>query len=271
MDVDLIDFLGKISSQVIVHYPDDWKFDIGLLEKNADSMQLQDKRLYWHVSSYGTHLLPEREVFIKDTTAFNFWVNYRPNDPDMFGYFIEITERGDGNILGNVYEVGNYAEHAQYVRENSMPIDAVTLDYSYDWGVNAGKRLTISRSEYDNDRHHLMSESGNVRKIEYHTENDVILSQDLHDMRSEKMNLATGVPEIHLQQLSERLAEIRNPHKETPITTDSPKTKAQYKKSPEKQQSFEDILKSAQEKANKINNKNALNTQETKDTGEVIA
>ncbi len=163
MNVDLVDFLGKITEKVIVHYPDDWQINVRRLHLNADCDDPDDKRFMWHVSSYGTHMNTERDTFIQDTSAYNAWVNYRPNDPDMFGYAVEITGRKGNIIIGNVFEIGNYAEHARYVAENALPVESVSLTYG-DSGVYAGETITVPFSEYNNDRHRLMSESGNVKR-----------------------------------------------------------------------------------------------------------
>ena len=71
MDIDLIDFLGQIADKTIVHYPNDWNIDKETLHRAAISDDPEQKRLMWHVCSYGTHLNTERDTFIKDTGAFN--------------------------------------------------------------------------------------------------------------------------------------------------------------------------------------------------------
>jgi hypothetical protein len=87
--------------------------------------------------------------------------DYRVNDADMFGFVFVITSKTDGQIIGNALDVGDYSRYAKYLKNVALPLDNVTLHYTDDWGMNAGKTITVSRKEYDDDRHRLMSESGN--------------------------------------------------------------------------------------------------------------
>ena len=209
MDVDLIDFLGKIAEKVIIHYPNDWNIDIDELRKYAMFDDFNERRLVWHVSSMGTHIKPERNVFIRDSGAYEYMTDYHQNDPDMFGYYVEVTGKDGQRITGNVYEVGNYADFARHVRDTALPLDSVTLTYSDAWGVNAGKVLTVSRNEYDNDRHRLMSESGNVIDVLPHPHDARELYKILRDERTHRMSFPIGSQEEHLKKLTEKLAEIR--------------------------------------------------------------
>jgi hypothetical protein len=218
MGVDLIDFLGKISQRVIIHYPNDFNHDKEAFWRAVGSENPNEKRLMWHVSSYGTHTHTEHDTFVRDTGAYNYWVDYRPNEPDMFGYAVEITGRNGDVVLGNVYEVGDYAKHAEYVRHTAFPLDSVSLTYSDEWGENAGKTITVPRREYDNDRHRLMSESGVVKKIRYHPAGNMgNLSEFLLRERAKRMSYPIGSQQAHLDRLTEKLTEIRGvPEKAEP-------------------------------------------------------
>ena len=214
MNVDLVDFLGKIADKVILHYPQDFKVDEEILWKAALPCYENEQRLMWHVGGYGTHLLPEKEVYTKDTGSYRYWVDYRPDDEDMFGYAIEVTgyEGADGRdtVVGNVYEVGNYSEHAQHVRETALHLDSVSLTYSRDWGVSAGKTVNVPRSVFDRDRHNLMSESGNVVAIKYHPlENEKTIDEVLQQEMATRMAMPIGDPQKHLKMISAKLAAIR--------------------------------------------------------------
>ena len=263
MGVDLISFLADISQKVIVHYPNDWQTDKKALLRIADSPDMSDKRLAWHVSSYGTHLLKECDVFLMNTSDFNFWTEYRPNDPDMFGYFIEVIRRSGDSVIGNVFEVGNYAEHVQYVRETALPSNSVTLTYADGWGANAGKTITVTRNEYDNDRHYLMSESGDVTSVKYNpSESYREMSELLRQERAKRMALPIGSTHEHLHNLDIKLAEIRGiPESlQKAARAETGENKVTPVK-PAKTQTFEELLKSAQAKADEINRQNALNAQ----------
>ncbi len=212
MGVDLIDFLGKIADKVIVHYPKDWQIDVERLYAAAGSDDPEDKRMMWHVSAWGTHLNKERETFIRDTGAFHTWVDYPRKDSDTFGYAVEITGRKGHVITGNVFDLGHYHAHAAHVREEALVLEMLTLNYSDSWGVNAGKSVTVPRFEYDDNRHRLMSESGDVTDIVYHPYEGVREMSDLlRSERAARMAFPIGSMEAHLRQYDDRLADQRMP------------------------------------------------------------
>lgn len=231
MGVDLVDFLGKISEKTIIHYPNDWNIDVDALRRYSMSEDFYERRFIWHVCSMGTHLKPERDVFIRDSGSHEYMTDYHQNDPDMFGYYVEITGRKGQEIIGNVFEVGNYADFASHLRLTALPLDSVTLTYSPDWGgVNSGKVLTVSRNEYDNDRHRLMSQSGRVTEITFHPKDERELNKILRDERVYRMSFPIGSQEAHLQRLTDKLAQIRKPALETTPTEKATQPPAARKK-----------------------------------------
>ena len=225
MDIDLELYLGKIAEKVIIHYPKDWEIDKKTLHNAAISDNPEDKRLMWHVCGYGTHLNTERDTFIKDTGAFNTWVDYRKKDEDMFGYIIEVTGYDDGILKGNVFEVGDYYAHSLYVCDTALALDSVALTYSNEWGANAGKTVHVPRYQYDNDRHRLMSESGNVIAIRYYPSESVREMSDLlRQERAKRMALPIGSTSELLRKMADKLSEIRQPMDIPDKTVAKPKT-----------------------------------------------
>jgi hypothetical protein len=214
MQVDVLDFLGEVSDKTLVHYPNDWQIDRETLHEAAGSDDPDGRRLVWHVCETATHLKPERDVFVKDSGAYACMTDYHQNDPDMFGYAIEITGRGArGEVVGNVFEVGDYAEYARHIRDTALPLDSVTLAYADDWGRNSGKTITASRAEYDDfgHRRRLMHESGDVIGMKFNPADESQLRDVLRAERSERMSRPLGSRQAHIKKITEKLAEIRKP------------------------------------------------------------
>ena len=212
MNVDLIDFLGKIADKTILHHPQDFKLDIEKLWEQALKENPEAERFMWHCSEYGTHILPEEEVFIKDTGAYSCWCNYRPTEPSMVGYIIEVTgyDKTGDSVAGNVYDVGEYAAHAQYVAEKALSMDSVSLTYANTWGINAGRTITVPKFEYDQGRHRLMSESGDVVKIKYHaSESNQTMVELLGGEKARNMAMPIGNTHEHLQSIDDKMAAVR--------------------------------------------------------------
>jgi hypothetical protein len=219
MNVDLELYLGKISEKVIVHYPNDWKYDAESLDKIADSGDSESKRQVWHVCSYGTHLKNERDVFVKGSGAYEYMTDYHQNDPDMFGYIIEVTGREGNTVMGNIFEAGDYSEYAKHIFDTALRMDTVTLTYSDSWGVNAGQTVTVSRREYDDDRKRLMSESGNVIKVRFNPADEAELNEVLRQERSRRMALPLGSARELLGKVHDRLSEVRKPPEQPAVDT----------------------------------------------------
>jgi|GEM_PF-3086980 len=281
MDVDLFDFLGHISDKVLIHYRNDWNIDKEFLLKRAESSDPNDKRVAWHVCATSSHQLDERDVFIKESGAFGYWTDYHQNDPDMFGFFVEITGHENGKVYGNVFEVGEYIKHVERVRDIALPIDTVTLEYSESWGVNCGLTITVPRKEYDDDRHRLMCDSGNVISVKMNPfEKDITMADIMKTEQAHRMAMPKGNTQVYLQKLEEKLFAIRgeplehmiqlvpknpkepvatsapNPNKPTAPTLPAAPDK---KPVPNNPQGFEAFLKEAQAKADKFNAENAQN------------
>ena len=277
MNVDLIDFLGQIADRVIVHYPSDFELDVEELREIAQLSNHRENRFMWHCSAFGTRLLPENDVFIRGTGSYNYWVDYRANDPDMVGYAIEVLGKrnslanGNGEtVIGNVYELGEYACHARYVREKALVLDSVSLTYSSDWGVNAGKTITVPRFEYDNDRLRLMGESGNVVKITYHPSESVKSMYELLKYEQDtRLAMPIGNTQEFLSNLDTKLAKVRN-FPEQPTKDVTAVTHPSQSASP----TFKQMLRDAQSKADRLNDDAAKdntkpNTQEKKNNYEI--
>jgi hypothetical protein len=256
MNIDLEQHLGEVAAKVLVHHPRDWEIDSKALRRAALSDNPEEKRLFWSVCGFGTQLVTEADTFIKDTRAFNAITEYRANDLDMFGFAVEVlgVDSESGAVKGNVFEVGDYAEFAQHIRKKSEPLESLTLIYSDAWGVNAGKAVNVSRKEYDNDRHRLMSESGNVVQKVYHPQDKVRLAGLVTYERSERMKLPMGSPGELLQRVSDKLAEVRKPPEKPEQAADKPKQATAEKIKPK---SLADKLQAANEKAKEQDAKNS--------------
>jgi hypothetical protein len=75
--------------------------------------------------------------------------------------------------------------------------------------VNAGKIITVSRKEYDDDRHRLMSDSGNVVGFRSHPADETRLAALLKNEDARRMSYPIGNQEAHQRKVAEYLAKIR--------------------------------------------------------------
>jgi len=245
MGVDLELYLGKIAEKTIIHYPNDWNIDMDAFRRIAVSDDPEEKRLIWHVCSTGTHLKNERDVFVRDSGAYAYMTDYHQNDPDMFGYFVEVTGRDrNGMVIGNIFEVGNYSDFAKHIRDTALPCDSVTLTYK------DGSEKTLPVGQYDNDRAKFNTAKGYpLPEIGYNPADEAELTRFLRQERVKRMAYPIGSPGALLRKMADILKEVRKPAEEL-----SP-----AEKPAEKPKSLEDKLKSAQKKADAHNAQNKKN------------
>ena len=263
MDIDVTDFLGKIAEKVIIHHPGDFDIDRNALFEAATSHNPDEQRLIWHVCSFGTHLNPECDVFIKDTDPHNCMTGYRQDDPDMFGYVVEVTGRIGQSVRGNVFEVGSYSEYAKHICDVAEPLESLTLIYERERdSTDSGKTANITRMEFDNDRNKLLNGENKLAALVYHPMDKVRLAALLSGERSRRMSLPKGSQEEHLRKLTDKLAVIRK--RETP-----PPERAATPATPKKKPSMMARLAEADAEAKAYNAQRAQNNNTVKKQKEI--
>ena len=193
-DVDVLATLKAIAAQSIIHHPKDMDIDVEFIRRYAVGDDPEKKMLLWHVSAYGTHHLFERDTFVVGTRDNNCWLNY--TYPDMLGYAVEITGMENGKVKGNVYEL-DHKEHMAHVRRAALPAQTVTISYE------DGRDTTVSRREYDDDRHRLMSESGNVTDLRFHPEDESVLAAVLRREQRHREETPKGNFKTHMKKLAD--------------------------------------------------------------------
>jgi hypothetical protein len=107
--------------------------------------------------------------------------------------------------------------------------------------VNAGKTITVSRKEYDNDRHRLMCDSGNVNKITFNPQSEERLTDLLADEHKRLMALPVGNTQNYIKYVEKELSELRG---EFDPEIDEP----EFDETPAQKPSVEQKLKAATER-----------------------
>lgn len=227
MNINLEEHLGKIAEKVIVHHIADWQTDIEALNNAAFSDCPDDKRLFWQVCSFGTHMSTERETFIRDTPAYNTMAHYRENDPDIFGFYIEVTDVDDSdNVIGNVYEIGNYAEFAKHIRKVAVPLESITFTYSDERSEDEWETVNVSRKEFDANPRHFTVEKGNVAERDYHPFDEAQLARLISQERISRDKVAVALPHVLHLGVTSKLDKVRKPPEKSPEKK-KPKTLAE--------------------------------------------
>jgi len=128
--VDVFASLDAILKQNTAFYQSDLKVDKEIIARAVNSSNQDDKTLLWLCRLSGTHCFRERNVFLKDTSAYNTWLFYKDHLPyeRILAYAIELTDTEDEKIVGNLYEL-DYSQHYQHVKDKAQAADKIKLVY----------------------------------------------------------------------------------------------------------------------------------------------
>lgn len=192
-NVDILDTLGKIAGRTIVFHRNDFEIDKKALIRYANDEAPENKKLVWCVREDGTKLMNERDVFVVGSPVHTTLTEYiRPDD---LLYFIELTGAQKGIITGNIYELPTQ-EYIERVRKTALRTDTVSINYV------DNRQLDVTRSEYDDDRHRLMSEDGPVASVRFNPEDGGVLAAILRREQNRRDMTPPGKLAQHLKQIS---------------------------------------------------------------------
>ncbi len=176
-NADLFKVLGNVVNENTEYYKSDFEHDKNYLAKVANNTDPEDKMFYWISRSHGTHLLNEKEVFIKtspENITFLHW--YYEKEPSIKAYAVTVTGEADGKILGNVYEL-DYPELCEYIKDNAVETDRKKMHYE-------NGSIEVESSNYDNLASH--SDFGRYKGYELIPNDPEKLTELLNKVRAER-------------------------------------------------------------------------------------
>ena len=166
-NVDTVAALGAVVELNTEHYKSDFKYDVDMFKKAARHPDGENNRLLWLSRQSGTYCFHERDVYVKDTAAHNYWHGsatllgspdfYRPvivNDR-ILAYAVNITGVENGRIKGDLYEL-DYRDHIRQLDKAALPQHSVTVKFE------DNTKLTLPHEEYDGKRERLIYQHGKV-------------------------------------------------------------------------------------------------------------
>jgi hypothetical protein len=168
-NVDVVAMLGAVVELNTAHYKSDFKYDIAMFKEAAQHPDGENNRFLWLSRPSGTYCFPERDVYVKDTAAFNYWNGSATilgkdtpfdrvivNDRVMT-YAVEVTGAEHGRIMGNVHEI-NYPEHIRQLNRVALPKDTIAAKFA------DGTEVRLPHAEYDRQRERLCHQQGEVKE-----------------------------------------------------------------------------------------------------------
>ena len=190
-NVDIVAALGAVVELNTEHYKGDFKYDIEQFKEAAKHPDGDNNRLLWFSRHSGTHCLQEREVYIKDTSAFHTWNAYGKllGSPDFYrpvvvedrilAYAVNITGVEKGRIKGDLYEL-DYRDHIRQLDKLVLPLHTVTATYK------DGTTVTMPHAEHDAKHMSLYYEHGQLQTLKSHPEDAGALRDILQQVRDKR-------------------------------------------------------------------------------------
>ena len=190
-NVDIVAALGAVVELNTEHYKGDFKYDIDMFKKAARNPDGENNRLLWLSRHSGTYCFPERDVYIKDTAAYNYWKGNATilGSPEFYqtvvvqdrilAYAVNIKGVENGRIKGDLYEL-EYRDHVRHLSKTALPRDTVTVKFE------DGTNLTLPHAEYDGKRERLSFQHGSVTDYKANPEDAAALRDILKQAREQR-------------------------------------------------------------------------------------
>ena len=222
-NVDIIAALGAVVELNTEHYKGDFKYDIADFKNAALNPDGENNRLLWLSRQSGTYCFPERDVYIKDTAAFNYWQGSATiiGDKDSYmssvivhdrilAYAVDIKGLENGRVTGDLYEL-DYRNHVRDVQRAALPLHTVTAKYE------DGTTLTMPHKEHDAKRESLYYQHGKISEIRKDQEDAGVLrdvvkqAQDKrdNDARPATFKVRVSAPKQQQPSIKEQIAASR--------------------------------------------------------------
>lgn len=173
VDVDVIATLQKIMEHNTNFYQTDFQYDVEKLRETAEDRGGY-RGFFWLTQKSGTWCFPERDVYIRNTSAANTWMYYGGCGSDnVKAYWIGLkrVEDDDRKIIGDVVEM-DYQKHLDYLSSHSLAPAYVEVVFKSPNDVR-----TFSYQEYQENWQFISQRYGTVERVKYLVENQQELAR----------------------------------------------------------------------------------------------
>ena len=190
-NVDIVAALGAVVELNTEHYKSDFKYDIEKFKEAARNPDGDNNRLLWMSRTSGTWAFPERDIYIKDTEAFNYFTGYGKllGSPEFYrpvivedrilAYAVDIKGMENGRIKGDLYEL-DYRDQIRQINKNAVPLHTVTATYK------DGTTVTLPHKEHDAKHQNLYRQHGQLLTLIKHPQDEGALRDVVAQAREQR-------------------------------------------------------------------------------------
>lgn len=162
--INVIEALRKIMLHNTEHYQSDFEYDIARLKKAAEDSG-GNRCFLWLSRGFGTWCFEERDVYIRNTHAFNTWNYYNHSSENVKAFAVEIEGVKDKAIVGHVFEL-DYRAHIEEVRKNCFNAQTVEAVFKHP-DSNNGYIRRFDIDEYNNNWYSIGQRYGEIETLRY--------------------------------------------------------------------------------------------------------
>lgn len=167
--IDIIPFLAGIVEENTQHYQSDFAYDEKRLQAAMLEISQEDRTFLWMSRPCGTLCVPEREAFIKESTAHIAWTHYDYDAEHIKAYRVIVEPGREGaSVLGQVKPL-RYGEQVERVKRNAVHAEMVELTFA------DGTELELPYAAYSGHFHSLINDHGRIERIHYKPGNELEL------------------------------------------------------------------------------------------------
>ena len=167
--IDIIPFLAGIVEENTQHYQSDFAYDEKRLQAAMLEISQEDRTFLWMSRPCGTLCVPEREAFIKESTAHIAWTHYDYDAEHIKAYRVIVEPGREGaSVLGQVKPL-RYGEQVERVKRNAVHAEMIELTFA------DGTELELPYAAYSGHFHSLINDHGRIERIHYKPGNELEL------------------------------------------------------------------------------------------------
>ena len=168
--IDIIPFLAGIVEENTQHYQSDFAYDEKRLQAAMLEISQEDRTFLWMSRPCGTLCVPEREAFIKESTAHIVWTHYDYDIEHIKAFRVIVAPRRPGAFVLGKLQPLNYGEQVRRVKRDALHVETVEMTFE------DGEACTMTFEEYRRQVHALTQYHGKIQEMRYKPENEAKLS-----------------------------------------------------------------------------------------------
>lgn len=183
-NVNIIEALRKIMLHNTQHYQSDFEYDIKSLQKAAEDSR-GCRHFLWMTRGFGTWCFDERDVYIRNTNAFNTWDYYNHSGENAKAFAVQIESCTGKAVIGHIFEL-DHKVHIEDVRKNCFNAQAVEVVFRHSDSSNGYVRR-FDIDEYNSNWYSIGQRYGEVEALRYMAADEYKLQTILNRARQARI------------------------------------------------------------------------------------